>query len=62
MQIQQLNVKMKKVKSEIPFNYVTIKTTKSLIDKGLLAIPKSLIDIFPKNSSKLFLVNEFGII
>lgn len=53
---------MKKVKSELPLSYVTIKTTKSRIDKGLLAIPVSLIDIFPKKSNKIFLVNESGII
>jgi len=51
---------MKKVKSDLPLNYVTIKATKSRIDKGLLAIPVSLIDIFPKNQNKIFLVNEFG--
>lgn len=51
---------MKKVKSELPLNYVTIKTTQSRINKGLLAIPVSLIDLFPKNSKKIFLVNELG--
>lgn len=49
---------MEKVKSEIPFNYVTIKTTKSRIDKGLLAIPISLISIFPQKSGKIYLLNE----
>ncbi|HNX11920.1 MAG TPA: HNH endonuclease signature motif containing protein [Paludibacteraceae bacterium] len=53
---------MKKVKSELPLSYVTIKTTKSRIDKGLLAIPVSLIDIFPKKSNKIYLVNERGIV
>jgi len=51
---------MKKVKSELPLSYVTIKTTKSRIDKGLLAIPVSLIDLFPKDKKKIFLVNELG--
>ena len=53
---------MKKVKSELPLSYVTIKTTKSRIDKGLLAIPVSLVDVFPKNSNKIYLVNEIGIV
>lgn len=52
---------MKKVKSELPLSYVTIKTTKSRIDKGLLAIPVSLIDMFPKQRDKIHLVNERGI-
>ncbi len=51
---------MKKIKSKIPFDYITIKTTKSRIDKGLLAIPVSLIDLFPKTSTKIFLLNETG--
>ncbi|MBC6425054.1 MAG: HNH endonuclease [Ekhidna sp.] len=51
---------MKKVKSELPISYITIKTTKSRINKGLLAIPMSLIDLFPKNTNKIFLVNDNG--
>lgn len=51
---------MKKINSQIPFDYITIKTTKSRIDKGLLAIPVSLIDLFPKTSTKIFLLNEKG--
>lgn len=51
---------MKKVKSDLPLNYITIKVTKSRINKGLLAIPVSLIDLFPKKSNKIFLVNEYG--
>jgi hypothetical protein len=51
---------MKKSKSNIPFDYVTVKTTKSRIDKGLLAIPVSLVDLFPKTASKIFLLNETG--
>ncbi len=37
---------MIKSKSDIPFNYATIKLTKSRLDKGLLAIPVSLINLF----------------
>ncbi|NLN95268.1 MAG: HNH endonuclease [Bacteroidales bacterium] len=51
---------MKKTKSELPLNYITVKTTKSRIDKGLLAIPVSLIELFPKTGNKIFLVNEKG--
>ncbi|MDE0472578.1 MAG: hypothetical protein OXH57_11630 [Ekhidna sp.] len=51
---------MKKVKSELPINYITIKATKSRINKGLLAIPVSLIDLFPENTNKIFLVNDDG--
>ncbi|MEO8399114.1 MAG: HNH endonuclease [Ignavibacteriaceae bacterium] len=51
---------MQKIKSQIAFDYLTIKTTKSRIQKGLLAIPSSLIDLFPKNSSKVYLINEQG--
>jgi len=51
---------MKKVKSSIPFDYITVKTTKSRIEKGLLAIPVSLVDLFPKNTSKITLLNERG--
>ena len=51
---------MKKINSKIPFNYITIKTTKSRIDKGLLAIPVSLIYLFPKSSTKIYLLNDEG--
>lgn len=46
---------MKKVKNNIPYDYITLKTTKGRIEKGLLAIPTSLIDLFPKSSSKIFI-------
>jgi hypothetical protein len=45
---------MKTIESKIPFNYKTIKTTQSRIDKGLLAVPVSLIDHFPKNKTKIY--------
>lgn len=51
---------MKKIKTNIPLNYVTIKTTKSRIDKGLLAIPVSLIEMFPKSANKIYLIDENG--
>lgn len=49
---------MQKQQTDIPFEYITIKTTQSRIDKGLLAIPVSLIDIFPKHSRKITVVSE----
>ena len=52
---------MNKVKSELPLNYITVKTTKSRIDKGLLAIPASLVHLFSKvKNNKIYLVNETG--
>jgi len=51
---------MIRVKTEVPLSYITIKTTKSRIDKGLLAIPVSLIDLFPKSSSKIYIINDQG--
>lgn len=49
---------MQITESKIPFNYKTIKVTQSRIDKGLLAIPVSLIDYFPKNKMKVYV--SFG--
>ena len=51
---------MKKIKTDIPLNYITIKTTKSRIDKGLLAIPVSLVEMFPKSANNIYLVDENG--
>jgi hypothetical protein len=51
---------MKKEKTNIPLNYLTVRTTKSRINKGLLAIPVSLIDFFPKEKSKIFVLYEDG--
>lgn len=47
---------MKIITSKIPFNYKTIKVTQSRLNKGLLAIPVSLIDYFPKQKSKIYVV------
>jgi hypothetical protein len=44
---------MQKVKNEVGYSYVTIKITKSRINKGLLAIPVSLLDKFPKEKRKI---------
>ncbi|MGH2645612.1 MAG: HNH endonuclease signature motif containing protein, partial [Chitinophagaceae bacterium] len=49
---------MNRETSKVPYHYITIKTTKSRIDKGLLAIPVSLIELFPKTSSKLLLIED----
>ena len=40
--------------SKVPFNYKTIKITQSRLNKGLLAIPVSLIDYFPKQKGKIY--------
>lgn len=42
--------KIIKSKSDINYNYATIKITKSRIDKGLIAIPVSLAKWFPANN------------
>lgn len=39
--------------SQIAYNYTTIKITKSRLDKGLLAIPVSLIRWFPQQNCKI---------
>jgi len=44
---------MQKVKNEIGYGYVTIKITRSRINKGLLAIPVSLLDKFPKEKQRI---------
>lgn len=49
-------------KSSLPFDYFTIKVTKSRINKGLLAIPVTLLDKFPQNKDKIYLVDDLGII
>jgi hypothetical protein len=49
---------METVESNIPYNYKTIRVTQSRIDKGLLAIPVSLIDDFPDKKTKVYL--SFG--
>jgi hypothetical protein len=52
---------MKQIKSDIPLSYITVKVTKSRINKGLLAIPVSLIDLFPKEKSFIFIENDKGV-
>lgn len=44
---------MIKVKSSINYNYATIKTTQSRIDKGLIAIPMSLVKWFPEHNARI---------
>ena len=46
--------------SGVPFSYTTVIATKSRIDKGLLAIPASLIKLFPNTSGSVFLLGESG--
>jgi len=48
------------VPAEVPFSYTTIVTTKSRIDKGLLAIPVTLLDLFPKSSGNLQVLEPDG--
>lgn len=51
---------MEKVKTDLPFDYVTVKTTKSRISYGFLTIPVSLNDLFPKKVKDILLINDFG--
>jgi hypothetical protein len=44
---------MKTVKSNIAYNYKTIKLTQSRLNKGLLAIPASLTELFPSSKTKI---------
>ena len=44
---------MIKVKSSINYNYATIKITQSRINKGLIAIPISLIKWFPEHNARI---------
>jgi hypothetical protein len=44
---------MQIAKSEIGYSYSTIKITRSRINKGLLAVPASLLDKFPKEKQKI---------
>ena len=47
---------MKTGESKIPFHYKTIRITQSRINKGLLAIPVSLINYFPKDKRKVYVI------
>lgn len=51
--MKHLKPKIKTEISKIEYDYLTIKVTQSRIDKGLLAIPVSLIDVFPNNKRKI---------
>lgn len=44
---------MELVKSNVVYNYKTIKITQSRLNKGLLAIPVSLTELFPQNKTKI---------
>lgn len=46
--------------SDLPLSYKTIKVTQGRINKGLLAIPVSLIDMFPKKRGTIYLSNQDG--
>jgi hypothetical protein len=52
---------MEQVIAEIPLNYITVKVTQGRIDKGLLAVPVSLIGLFPKQKGWIFIDNTDGV-
>lgn len=51
--MKHLKPKIKKVNSLVEYNYLTIKITQSRINKGLIAIPVSLIDKFPDKKQRI---------
>jgi len=51
---------MKIKDSKIPLNYNTVRVTQSRINKGLLAIPVSLLDYFPNKKTKLQVETRIG--
>lgn len=51
---------MKIKNSNIPLNYKTVRVTQSRINKGLLAIPVSLLDYFPNKKTKLQVETRIG--
>jgi predicted HNH restriction endonuclease len=51
--MKSLELKKIEEKSEINYDYRTIRVTKSRIDKGLLAIPRSLSNYFPKEGKMI---------
>lgn len=44
------NPNVVRTKSNIDYSYLTIQITKSRLDKGLIALPASLRDLFPKSN------------
>jgi hypothetical protein len=44
---------MEIIDTNIVYNYKTIKITQSRLNKGLLAIPVSLTDLFPSDKTKI---------
>lgn len=51
---------MEQVKTDLPFSYVTVKTTIGRIRKGILAVPVSLNHVFPDSKGKIYLVDSTG--
>jgi hypothetical protein len=43
---------------DVPYSYSTIVVTKSRIEKDLLAIPRTLLDVFPKASGSVLLLED----
>lgn len=42
----------------VPYSYTTIRVTRSRIEKGLLAIPRSLVHLFPAGTDRVYVVDE----
>lgn len=54
MQSDEMNIT--KIRSEINYPYHTIKITQSRIDKGLLAVPRSLSRLFPEENRDINII------
>jgi hypothetical protein len=47
------DLRILKIKSDLFYNYTTVNITQSRIDKGLIAIPRSLLNWFPERNCKI---------
>ena len=45
--------------SDINYSYETVKLTQSRIDKGLLAIPRSIANWFPEHNGKIKILFDY---
>ncbi len=48
-----IDSEVKKIHSAVEYNYITLRITRSRLEKGLLAIPVALMDKFPKKKQQI---------
>ena len=51
-------IELIKQKSSINYNYTTIKMTRSRLEYGLLAIPTAMLNLFPSQSTEIYIYFE----